>query len=80
MRYWLIRLIKQYQQISPFFKGQCRFIPTCSQYCILAIERFGIIKGLILTLKRLCKCHPGYKGDWFDMVPEMEEVKRRDER
>lgn len=78
MRYWLLQVIKKYQKISPFFRGQCRFVPTCSEYFALAIGRFGVFKGVYLGFKRLSKCHPGYKGDWFDMVPELKEDNRNE--
>ncbi|MDC3216913.1 membrane protein insertion efficiency factor YidD [Gammaproteobacteria bacterium] len=48
--------------ISPFFPPSCRFNPTCSQYAIESIEQFGAIKGSILAIKRISKCHPWYKG------------------
>jgi len=44
--------------ISPLFPPSCRFSPTCSQYAIEAIEEFGILKGSILAIKRISKCHP----------------------
>lgn len=40
----------------------CRFTPTCSEYSYQAVEKYGIIRGLFLTLKRIIKCHPWYKG------------------
>ena len=48
--------------ISPLFLPSCRFYPTCSQYAIEALERYGILKGCWLTLKRLAKCHPYHPG------------------
>jgi putative membrane protein insertion efficiency factor len=48
--------------ISPLFPPSCRFNPTCSQYAIESIEEFGAIKGSILAIKRISKCHPWYKG------------------
>lgn len=49
--------------------GCCRFIPTCSEYSLEAFERFGFLKGGALTLRRLVKCNPLFKGG-FDPVPE----------
>ena len=64
-----ILLIRFYQTgISPFLPARCRYTPTCSQYAIEAITRFGAIKGLFLTLKRLLRCHP-FGGYGFDPVP-----------
>ncbi len=65
----LIIFIKMYQKIlSPILGRRCRFYPTCSQYAIIAIKRYGPIKGGILTIKRILKCHPGHPGG-FDPVP-----------
>ena len=63
-------LIKIYQIfLSPFFGKQCRFEPTCSKYSEEAIKKHGSYRGLILTIKRLLKCHPwGQSG--YDPVPD----------
>jgi len=51
--------IKIYQLLlSPFIGKSCRFEPTCSTYSIESINRYGIIKGVSLSLKRILKCHP----------------------
>jgi len=51
--------IKIYQlSLSPFIGKSCRFEPTCSTYSIESINRYGIIKGVSLSLKRILKCHP----------------------
>ena len=42
----------------------CRFYPTCSQYCIEAIQKFGVIKGIWLATKRILKCHPFHPGGY----------------
>lgn len=49
--------------------NSCRFEPTCSNYAIIAIERFGVVKGSYLTIKRVLRCNPFCKGG-FDPVPE----------
>ena len=49
--------------------GRCRFSPTCSQYALEAITKYGALKGGWLALKRLLRCNPFYKGDYFDPVP-----------
>ena len=64
---WLIRLYQRY--ISPGLPRRCRFSPTCSQYALEAITNYGAIKGGWLALKRLQRCNPFYKGDYFDPVP-----------
>ena len=69
MKRILLWLIRGYQLIlSPVIGANCRHEPTCSRYSFQAIERFGAIKGLWLTLKRVGKCHPW--GTWgYDPVP-----------
>lgn len=66
MKRVLLFLIKLYQtSISPYKGGSCcRFIPTCSQYAIEAIEKYGAVKGLFLATKRILKCHPFHKGGY----------------
>lgn len=66
----VILLIEFYRiVISPMFPGCCRYVPTCSEYGLIAIRRFGFIKGGILTAKRILRCRPGKKGG-YDPVPE----------
>ncbi len=69
MRKLLILPIRFYQYaISPLLGSHCRFTPTCSQYAIEAIERFGVFKGSFLAVRRLLSCHPwGRSG--YDPVP-----------
>ena len=58
-----IKLIEFYQKyISGLFGSKCRFYPTCSEYTKLAIDKYGIIKGIFKGLKRILKCHPFNKG------------------
>ncbi len=54
--------------ISPIFPKSCRFAPTCSQYAEEAIKRYGILKGGILSIKRILKCHPFNPGG-YDPLP-----------
>ncbi len=64
-----LALIKFYQKtFSKIAPPSCRFTPTCSQYSYDAILRFGIVRGILLTLKRLARCHPFHKGG-YDPVP-----------
>ncbi|WP_456325586.1 membrane protein insertion efficiency factor YidD [Desulfonauticus submarinus] len=68
-KFFLI-LIKIYQYcISPLFPCKCRYYPTCSNYALEAITRFGVIKGGWLFLKRFIRCNPLFKGG-IDPVPE----------
>ncbi|PKO92456.1 MAG: membrane protein insertion efficiency factor YidD [Betaproteobacteria bacterium HGW-Betaproteobacteria-1] len=65
----LVALIRLYQiALSPYFGQQCRFSPTCSQYAIDAINKYGAIKGLAYTIRRLSRCHPWHAGG-HDPVP-----------
>ena len=70
MKRALLKVIRFYQTaVSPLFPPRCRFIPTCSQYALEAVEKYGALKGGWLAFKRLLRCNPFYKGDYFDPVP-----------
>lgn len=70
MKFVFIMLIKFYRKaISPFKPPSCRFYPTCSEYGLEAVKRFGAIKGGYLTIRRISKCHPFHAGG-VDLVPE----------
>lgn len=67
-------VLKGYQYLlSPFLGNNCRYIPSCSCYAHTAIERFGVIKGSYMGLKRLLRCHPFHPGG-LDPVPEKHEI------
>ncbi len=69
MKKILLYIVKFYQKfISPMFPPTCRFSPTCSHYAVEAITKYGAIKGLYLSIKRILKCHPFHKGG-YDPVP-----------
>ena len=59
---YLIRFYQKY--ISPLKGPTCRFYPTCSQYAIEAFKKYGVIKGMFLTIKRILKCHPFHPGGY----------------
>jgi putative membrane protein insertion efficiency factor len=74
----ILQLIRFYQK-TKWFHGTlarqffltdrvCRFTPTCSQYTYLAVEKYGVVKGLWLGLKRIIRCHPWSKGG-YDPLP-----------
>ena len=65
MKYILIFIIKFYQIcISPFLPPACRFYPSCSQYFIEALQKKGLVKGCILGVYRLLRCHPFCEGGY----------------
>ena len=67
---FFISNIKIYQIVlSPLLGKTCRFNPTCSNYSKLSIEKFGIIKGFYLIIKRLLRCHP-WGSSGYDPVPD----------
>ena len=70
MRNILIFFIKMYQRVlSPFLGKNCRYIPTCSQYAIEAIQEYGTCKGILMSIKRIIRCNPFVKGG-YDPVPK----------
>ena len=71
-----IKLIQIYKiLISPFLGYNCRYLPTCSDYSIEALKKFGLIKGITLILKRILKCHP-WGGGGFDPIKKQMKVKK----
>ncbi|MBN8568876.1 MAG: membrane protein insertion efficiency factor YidD [Ignavibacteria bacterium] len=69
MKIIFVYLIKFYQKfISPLFPASCRFYPTCSQYSLEAFQEFGVFKGFYLSVKRILKCNPFFRGG-FDPIP-----------
>ena len=70
MKTVLLKLIRFYQRhLSRYSAGCCRFRPTCSAYAVEAITKYGALKGGWLTLRRLLRCNPFYKGSPYDPVP-----------
>jgi len=68
LTYILIKFIKTYKfLISPLLGHSCRYLPTCSEYSIEALKKFGLIKGTIVSIKRILSCHPWGKGG-FDPI------------
>lgn len=68
MKKIMIKIIKFYKKhISIFFEKwgvKCKFYPTCSDYCVQALEKYGFLKGMFLSIKRFFKCNPFSKGGY----------------
>ena len=71
VKHILIALVKfSRKYISPLTPPTCRYVPTCSQFALEALEKYGALKGGWLAVKRICRCHPFHKGhDFYDPVP-----------
>lgn len=79
MSRWMLRAIRFYQRhISAHTPASCRFVPTCSQYAYVAIQRYGALKGGWMGFKRILRCNPFNKGG-YDPVPEDPNVTLRRE-
>lgn len=77
MKKVLIFIVRLYQIfISPLLGKNCRFLPTCSHYAIQAIDRHGAVKGSLLAVRRISKCHPFHPGG-YDPVPDLEKKHKR---
>ncbi|TWH46636.1 membrane protein insertion efficiency factor YidD [Sporomusa sp. KB1] len=61
----IISSIKFYRLfISPLKPPSCRFVPTCSEYALMAIERYGVCRGVVMAVKRILRCHPFHPGGY----------------
>ena len=73
MKKLMLAMIRFYQKrISPLKPPCCRFVPTCSQYALEAIQKYGALRGGWLALRRISKCHPFYHvgaDNFYDPVP-----------
>lgn len=70
MKRLLLWLIGFYQRrVSPHLPDACRFVPTCSEYARVAIQRYGALRGGLMGLRRVLRCNPFHKGG-YDPVPE----------
>lgn len=69
MSHLLLAVIRGYRYLlSPWWGGQCRFTPTCSEYAMDAIREHGALRGTWLAMRRVSKCHPWHHGG-FDPAP-----------
>jgi putative membrane protein insertion efficiency factor len=65
----VLTLLRGYKLlISPFFRGSCRFLPSCADYSAEAFRRHGLVSGAWLTVRRLARCHP-FARSGYDPVP-----------
>ena len=76
----LIKIIKVYKFIiSPFLGHSCRYLPTCSEYSIEALKKFGFFQGLYMSVRRIISCHPIKflgGGEGFDPVRKNIKIKK----
>ena len=76
----LIKFIKGYRfLISPVLGHSCRYLPTCSEYSIEALQKFGLVKGVYMSIKRILSCHPVKflgGGEGFDPVNKKLKIKK----
>ena len=69
MKAFVLFLIRFYRVVlSPLKPPSCRYIPTCSEYAMIAVEKYGVKKGSILAVRRILRCHPFHEGG-YDPVP-----------
>lgn len=79
MKYFLIGLIKIYQMLPFSTHKKCRYIPTCSEYTMEAIIKYGSLKGSYLGLKRILRCNPFGKYG-YDPVPDLKRKEIKNEK
>jgi len=72
---WMLRAYKRW--ISPALPPSCRYVPTCSEYALEAVERFGILRGTWMTAGRVLRCHPFVKGGYDPVLKEQQIRNRR---
>lgn len=61
----VVGLVRLYQRfVSPLLGPRCRFQPTCSDYFVLAVRKYGVCRGTLRGLWRICRCHPFHPGGW----------------
>ena len=79
MKYIMIRMIRFYQKyLSPLKSTKCPYFPTCSQYGLEAIKKYGAVKGGLLALWRILRCNPFSKGGYDPVPDEVRMIRVRD--
>ena len=81
MKNLVLRILRAYKRlISPMLPAACKYVPTCSDYAVEAMERFGIVRGGAMALWRVLRCNPFVKGgvDPVDAVPTLSQRTRKD--
>jgi putative membrane protein insertion efficiency factor len=77
-QFFVLRLLEVYKwAVSPLFLPACRYVPTCSQYAIEAVERYGTVRGGLMGLWRLLRCHPFARGGHDPVVVKANAVSDR---
>lgn len=65
----VLRMLRGYKwAISPFFPPACRYVPTCSEYAMEAVERYGVLRGACMAFVRVLRCHPFVRGGYDPVV------------
>lgn len=65
LKFVVLQLLRGYKwAISPLFPPSCRYVPTCSEYAMEAVDRYGVIRGTAMAIARLLRCHPFAKGGY----------------
>ena len=72
---WALGLYKRW--LSPSLPPSCRYVPTCSEYAMEAVDRFGVIRGGLISAWRLLRCHPFVKGGYDPVVKEFVRRERK---